>query len=666
MRLPNGLRLNLLTLPSLRRALWFLLPFCVATVTIGGVGGFERGKLLVATAGVILLMLTKLLEIVRTRTLRARSPWMHGLFGLSALLILIVFAFSQEHFASLFGSGGATSTTTLAMLFGLCAAWMLWMERDGLRTMMAVCTGWVMGVSIVALAQLFASPFFGSLSSFASASFPDSPNIMSPTIEQSGVLYAVTALLAFMLLLDSDQEARKHRVRTTLGLIGVLLSMVGLLSTNNTAGFITLTLCAIGALVGFWVIRATPSGVTVMLTVLSVIGVVLWVLPLMSWMGVSPGVDTTLAESTGWQIAARALSDSFWVGSGPETYQTAFLRFVPYGFYAAIGTQAWFIVGSSQIAHLLSTWGVVGTMAVVLMQVVPFVWIVRFFHRRPEVVRPQHVVLLIAALALVIAQFVLPLTMAGVALLWLLLGILMATRNFDLQETPDVQPSAPVVGAITGLGVITCAVVVVFSVMMIRAERVIQNYQQALTDQQSTEGLLESAALLKNMQPRSVTHGATWMSIQLLEISNGRVTVEEGTKEMIEFVQTLSLQFPKDPLLNVQLADALSQLRQFQSERAFDSNIANFYLTAMALSPEDPFLRVLFAQNIVARIQYDQSKERIPETEREDVRNALAQAMDLVVEAKVLLSAPDAFLELVQQLETLQTAFSGDSTPPTE
>lgn len=663
MRLPNVLRLNMLSLPSLRRVLWFLLPFSVATVTIGGVGGFERGKLLIVVAGVILLTLLTLVEIIRTKTLRARSRRMHGLFGAATLLMVVVFALSDEHFSSLFGIGNVTSTTTLSMLFGLIAAWMLWMERDAVRTVMAVCAGWVLGVSVVALNQFLSTPTLGSLSSFAQPTHADGVNLMSPMLEQSGALYAVTILLAFVLLLNSSKAGRVSRVQGWLGGVGVILSMLGLLLTNSTTGFITLAVCALGSLIGFWLIRAQASGVIVALTVVSVIGVILWVVPLVSWMGVAPGVDTILSESTGWQITTRALSEAFWFGGGPETFQTAFLRFVPYAFYASVGTQAWFVMGSSQISHLLATWGVIGTFAILFMQIVPVVLTVRFFARRRSGVQPQHLVLFVVGLSLVLAQVVLLLTASGVAFLWLMMGALLAMSDSDEQEVREESMSALAVGAIVGLGAVLCAVVAVFSVMMIRAERVIQNYQQAVTSEQSTENFIASATVLKEFQPRSANYGVMWINIELLEMSNGRVTAEEGTKEITEFARVLSLQFPKDPLLQIQLAGMLTRLREFQLERAFDSDIANFYLTALALSPEDSFARVEFAQNMVARIQYDLNQNRIPDGEREDVRNALAQATDLVLQARVLLSAPTAFRELAEAIETLQSTFAGDVAP---
>lgn len=640
-------------LQGLQRALFILIPLCVAVVSFTGIGSVERAKLFVFVGGVIVLLLVVLARVLLLRAWSVSFRWVHGLFLLAGALVLVSFGFSNDLFAALFGAGGVASTTALSLLAGLVFAWMIWTSSDHANDLSFLTVGWVAGMALVSVDVVLAAfgvPFVSHVFGVADQTV----SLLGPTYEQAGVVFAASIPFAMTLI---DRGAKWKTVQGSFSLLGIasaVLMFAALITVNATLGFVTLALVGFVTLILLLRGRVAAPGKTIALTALTVIGVVLWIAPLTDWVGLKQGLDLRLDDQTSWGITVGALSDHFWTGVGPENFRLAFSHYVPRTFYAAVGGQILFFAGGTQLTQNLTTLGFVASLALLAVQLAPIGAGVYAASKQGAQSTPRRALLLGTGIVLLLVQFYVSFTVALAVFAWMVFGMLLAVY---MPQQKRVNLNTAVVGAAAAIVLLVAAGVFASGARTIQAERAITQYEQAIRDEAGQDAAAQKTAMLSGIVPQSAMYLSTRSNVLLNELVSGRADAETATTEILEISGTLSQDFGNDPIVLVQVAEQLTLLRAVQPERAYDQDIAGLYAQAMQFNADDPFVRAQYAQNILARIQFDQEQGRIPQEEYSDTQLALAQAFDLARQAEQLLESPGSLQQLTDAISALAQEF---------
>ncbi|MBI3120355.1 MAG: hypothetical protein HYZ08_01930, partial [Candidatus Kerfeldbacteria bacterium] len=298
--------------------------------------------------------------------------------------------------------------------------------------------------------------------------------------------------------------------------------------------------------------------------------------------------------------------------------------------------------------------GAIGTLGLGMLLIAPLVALFRSSNGSA----PMHLRLLCSAsITLIIAAFSVPFSESLMIVYWMIAGVLWS--QYRSVESPISLPLAGV-GIFFGVLILLIAATSVISVQTLQADRFLSNFRATENDS-VTQALLEQSQQRLAGSPTSSRNVVEQSRIIFAAIQQQTLPLDQGTQELEQQVRVMSQQFGRDPLVQLEAARLLTELRELQSERKYDADIGTLLGTLLSLAPENPFLPAQVAQNIATRIRWDVDHGWLPTEERDDATTSIVQALALVNRSEVLFSGTRSFSELRDELNALLDALS--STP---
>lgn len=426
-----------------------LLVFLFPAIVLPGISGapaFAKVALLLVFS-VWLLGLWSLKVLLTRKLFLPASPFTKPLFTLLAT-ILFSTAFSLTPKLSFFGTLPTLFPSALSWLSLFLIFWLVSALANGkirLRLLPILLFSLTATSVIAALAYLQAEIFFNW-----SYLIPFLPTL---SVNTSGIVTALGAILALTLLVGVDRLWQKIFLAIALAVCLSVASVFFSLPAGLALGGGLVSL----AVSGFEWRRLAERKIFLIPPVMLAGAIFLLVInpSLQGSLGlkISPPKELTLDGKTSWAVTALILRDRPWLGSGPGTFGTQFVKYLPLEFIQGPIWALRFDRPGSEFLHLLSVNGVLGCLAFVFLiyKLGVAAWqLKRGAKDFPQVVATALAVGLVAALLVYSANILL----AGLLILFLVL-----TRKPEAEAVPLRGQWVYLGSIILGLDVILAAVV---------------------------------------------------------------------------------------------------------------------------------------------------------------------------------------------------------------
>ncbi len=377
-----------------------------------------------------------------------------------------------------------------------------------------------------------------------------------------------------------------------------------------------------------------------------------------------------------WQIAKESIKNSFFLGSGPATYEYAFSLYHPQEFNLNALYNLNFYQASGALWETLSTVGALGTFAFILLLASFFGVTIYMVSKDKGKNKIYSLGILSAVLIIIVSSFLMridgSILILGALLSALALGVILKeaevkeeSLNLSLKASPKYALALAFVFLVVSAGVVFLFVflgrVYTADVMVGLATK-----QKNMTEENSISKVLKAINLYNKEGRYHTLGGQMYAALANNEFLKGKDADAEKIGKYLDNSIALSLSgknlMPKDIVANYTLAQAQENKTTYLGQ-FFDESIGA-YKNALDLSPHSPdiYLKMGQLKAKQASVEKDEAKKK----------SLLSEAADMFqksVDEKNNFSSGYYYLSIMQDqagdldkaLESAKKAFESNS-----
>jgi len=478
------------------------------------------------------------------------------------------------------------------------------------------------------------------------------PNTLVASNDLLGVVMALSAAVAVVTVL----AVRGHRLRLICGL-WLILALGSLAALNRPDAWIVL-LIATTALLLYQLRQSSKVSrwwwaMTVAVFALAMSG--------------SLGVDYSFGQSqlagdlsldrpTGWSVVKQSLLDRPLFGAGPETFGSVFTSERPVRYNQTDQWNLRFVRSTSELTHLLSTVGILGTVAFLGPLLVGMFLIIRSVFGRRERSAGRDLVLVI----------VLPLLILGAWRTWSVIMVWLMVVALLLIDEPRAEPSRfrlkahramhPTVTAIVGLVLALGGLVMIGRAAA--ADHLVGRSQQLLeNDLAAAEQSLRQAWQLDASHPAAdALLASALLQRASAELTAGQPveTVQRSVDEALLLLRDAMTKAPLDVTAVERLIDGYRAVASLSP--GTENVIPDLYARARQLDPANPSVAAEAGQYFLT-LPVPAADDTETTNWPDRARQQFAEALDLKPDYAIARLGLAQSLEALGRLEDAQASY---------